>query len=178
MLNPKLILWTVNHIAFGDERSTGLIKGVSFGVVAPGVTVLKTLYLVNTGAGGDRTLDISIQSRAIPKSTSIDSPIASPASSDAQEIMSDTSEVLQTLTVPTVNPIAVSYSIAYRRALKDRLGLSDLMSFSSDFWDDGEGGEALVTSRMEAVGPWSIEVLSVKLVRKVCGIGGTRIEMY
>src|ERR1700691_4065044 len=93
-----------NHIAFDDQRSAVLIKGVSFGVVPPGVDVLKTLYLVNTGAAGDRILDISIQSRTMPKPSPSGS---TPISPDSQSYPSDTSEALQTLTVPTVNPITV-----------------------------------------------------------------------
>lgn len=152
---------SVNHIVFDNQRSTGLIRGVSFGIVAPGVNALKTLYLVNTGAAGDRTLDISIQSRSIPKSSS------SAESSDVPAYPSDTSEALQTLTVPIVNPIKLSYDVGYTRALAERPGLAHLQTFEGDFWDDGEGGEALVSVRMEVVGPWSLEIQSVNLIRQV-----------
>lgn len=151
----------MNHIVFDNERSTGLIKGVSFGVVAPGVNVLKTLYLVNTGAAGDRTLDISIQSRSTAKS------LSSSASPDRVSYPSDTSEALQTLTVPTVNPINLSYDVGYKRVLAERPGLANLKTFEGDYWNDGEGGEALVSTRMEVMGPWDLEVLSVKLIRQV-----------
>jgi hypothetical protein len=153
----------VNHIVFDDQRSAGLIKGVSFGVVAPGVNVLKTLYLVNSGAAGDRTLDISIQSRTMPKFSSSDS------LHNSQTYPSDTSEALQTLTVPTVNPIAVSYNVGYRRALAERPGLANLTAFDGEFWDDTNGGEALVSARMEIMGPYNLNVESVRLNRQVGG---------
>lgn len=156
----------MNHIVFGGERSTGLIKGVSFGTIASGVTALKTLNLINTGAAGDRTLDISIQSRAISNVAAPDTPPCSPDSTDAHEI-ADTSEALQTLIIPTVSPIAVSYSVAYRRALTQPHRLAHLNTFGNDYWDDSQGGEALITSRLEVVGPWSLEVQSIKLMRKV-----------
>ena len=126
--------------------------------------MLKTLYLVNTGAAGDRILDISIQSRTMPKSSS-SGPIS--VSRDSESQPSDTSEALQTLTVPTVNPITISYDVGYRRALAERLGPSDLASYDNTFWDGGEGGEALVNARMETMGPYSLEVESVKLIRHV-----------
>lgn len=149
---------------FDDERSTGLIKGVSFGVVPPGVNVLKTLYLFNAGATGDRILDISIQSRIISEPPPYG---LVTGSHDSQSYPSDTSEALQTLTVPTVHPISVSYDVEYRRILGERPGLADLASFNSEYWDDGEGGEALVRARMESTGPYRLHIESVKLIRHV-----------
>jgi trafficking protein particle complex subunit 11 len=151
-------------MVFNDERSTGLIKGVSFGVVPPGVNVLKTLYLFNTGATGDRILDISIQSRIISEPPSY-GPVT--GSHDSQSYPSDTSEALHTLTVPTVHPITVSYGVEYRRILSERPGLADLASFNGEYWDDGEGGEALVRARMETTGPYRLHIESVKLIRHV-----------
>lgn len=151
---------------FDGQNSTGLIKGVQFGILGPGVNVVKTLYLVNTGAAGDRVLDISIQSRAISKSSPEASP-TTPISPDTQAYRSDTSETLQTLTVPTIDPIKVSYGVGYRRPLTERPGLANLTTFEDEFWDDGEGGEALVNATMEVVGPWSLEILSAKLIHKV-----------
>jgi trafficking protein particle complex subunit 11 len=132
--------------------------------VRPGVNVLKTLYLVNTGAAGDRILDISIQSRALPKP-----PPSCPESlsRESQSYPSDTSEALRTLTVPTVKPITISYDVGYRRSLAERPGLASLASFDSEFWDDGEGGEALVCARMETMGPYGLDIENVKLIRQV-----------
>lgn len=156
----------MNHIVFDDQRSTGLIKGVSFGVVSRGVNVLKTLYLVNTGAAGDRIIDISIQSRTTLKPSSSSPTSITP---DSQSYPCDTNEALQTLTVPTVNPITISYNVGYRRALADRPGLANLTAFDGEFWDDGVGGEALVSARMEAVGPYALNVENLKLIRHVSG---------
>lgn len=156
----------VNHIRIDNERSNGFIKGVHFGVVNPGVNVLKTLHITNTGAAGDRILDISIQSRSIPKASTSSSPIPSPSSSE-EHSSADTSETLQTLTVPAVDPIKVLYDTTYRRAMAVRPGIANLTTFEGEFWDDGEGGEAHVTARMEIVGPWSIQVQNVELVRQV-----------
>jgi len=88
-------------------------------------------------------------------------------SSDTTSYPSDNSEALQTLTVPTVNPIKLSYDVGYTRVLAERPGLANLAVFEGDFWNNEEGGEALVSTRMEAVGPWSLEVQSVKLIRQV-----------
>lgn len=140
-------LYKVNIIRIDDEQSQSLIKGVTLGTVTPGETVLKTLYVKNTGGMGDRVVDISIQSR---------SPVAQ-----------DTSEVLRTLSVPTVAPMKVEYGVKYLHSRGVLPGLTDLRTYESDYWDDGEGGEALVSARMACVGPWGVSVETVRLVRKV-----------
>ena len=140
-------LYKVNVIRVEDELSQSLIKGITLGTIMPGETVLKTLYLKNTGGVGDRVLDISIQSR---------SPVAQ-----------DTSEVLRTLSVPTVAPIKVEYGVKYVHARGPLPGLTDLHTYETDYWDDGEGGEALVSARMACMGPWGVSVETVRLVRKV-----------
>jgi hypothetical protein len=140
-------LYKVNVIRVDDEHSQSLIKGVTLGTIMPGETALKTLYLKNTGGVGDRVLDISIQSR---------SPVAQ-----------DTSEVLRTLSVPTVAPMKVDYGVKYVHARGPLPGLTDLHTYEGDYWDDGEGGEAFVSARMACMGPWGISVETVRLVRKV-----------
>jgi hypothetical protein len=157
-VHTQIVCCAVNSIILDNESSSGLIKGVAFGVLAPGVSVLKTLYLVNTGAAGDRMLDVSIQSR----STAIPEALTSESSE-----LQDMSETLQTLIVPTVDPIKVTYGVEYRRALGPRAGLADLRTFEGEFWDDGDGGEAMVNARMECVGPWGLEVESIQLQTQV-----------
>jgi hypothetical protein len=137
----------VNVIRVDDEHSQSLIKGVNLGTVMPGETALKTLYLKNAGGVGDRVLDISVQSR---------SPVAQ-----------DTSDVLHTLFVPTVAPMKVEYDVKYMHARGPLAGLTDLQTYESNYWDDGEGGEALVRARMSCMGPWGVSVETVRLVRKV-----------
>jgi trafficking protein particle complex subunit 11 len=92
-------------------------------------------------------LDISIQSR---------SPIAQ-----------DTCEVLRTLIVPTVAPMKVEYGVKYSFARGPLPGLTELHTYESDYWDDGEGGEALIRARMVCLGPWGVSVETARLVRKV-----------
>lgn len=137
----------MNVIRVDDEHSQSLIKGVNLGTVMPGETALKTLYLKNAGGVGDRVLDISVQSR---------SPVAQ-----------DTSDVLHTLFVPTVAPMKVEYDVKYMHARGPLAGLTDLQTYESNYWDDGEGGEALVRARMSCMGPWGVSVETVRLVRKV-----------
>lgn len=137
----------MNVIRVDDEHSQSLIKGVILGTVMPGETVLKTLYLKNTGGVGDRVLDISIQSR---------SPVAQ-----------DTSEMLRTLFVPTVASMKIEYDVKYVHARGPLPMLTDLRTYGSNYWDDGEGGEALVKARMACMGPWGVSVETVRLVRKV-----------
>jgi trafficking protein particle complex subunit 11 len=137
----------VNYIRVDDELSQSLVKGVTLGTIMPGAMTHKTLYLMNTGSVGDRVLDISLQSR---------SPIAQ-----------DTSEVLRTVSVPTVAPMRVEYGVKYMHARGPLPGLTDLRTYETDYWDDGEGGEALVQARIVCTGPWSLSVETARLVRKV-----------
>lgn len=137
----------MNAIRVDDEHSQSLIKGVTLGTIMPGETALKTLYLKNTGGVGDRVLDISVQSRS--------------------PVVQDTSEMLHTLSVPTVTPMKVEYDVKYIHARGPLPGLTDLDSYECNYWDDGEGGEAFVKARMACMGPWGVSVETVRLVRKV-----------
>ncbi|KAK0494835.1 Gryzun, putative trafficking through golgi-domain-containing protein [Armillaria luteobubalina] len=158
LLQPTEVDDAVNSITLDNERSSGLIKGISFGVLVPGVSSIKTLNLSNTGGAGDRMIDISIQSRVVSRYDSNEDL--------SKSEMEDVSEILQTLTVPTAKALNVAYDVAYRRPLVERLGLADLRRFEEDFWDEGETGEALVTLRLECAGPWALELQKVVLERQ------------
>lgn len=158
----------VNSIMLDDESSPSLIKGVRVGILAPGVSALKTLYLRNTGAGGDRMVDISVQSRYA----------ASEDPSPENVELHDITETLQTLVVPTVDPINVKWGVVYRRSLGERPGPADLRTFEGDFWDDGDGGEAVVDLEMQCVGPWSLEVENIVLERQVRNHESCRCTFY
>lgn len=147
---------SVNTIIFDEEHSSGFIKGVAFGTLAPGVSVLKTLYLLNTGAVGERMIDISIQSR----STEEFDPAQDPETHDV-------TETLRTLIVPTVNPMKLTHSIAYMRRPGDCPGLADLRTYNADFWDDQSGSEALIDTTIECAGPSGLHIESITLERQV-----------
>jgi hypothetical protein len=137
------------------ERSSSLIKGAHLGIVKPGSRASKTLYLCTTGNNGSRTLDISIQSSSpIPLSPS------------------DTTETLRTLVVPVVPAIEMTHDVGYRRSLGEQPGLADLRTYESDYWDDLDGGEAVVTSTMKCGGPWGVRVEGVRLLRQVSSAPG------
>ncbi|KAI9511510.1 Gryzun, putative trafficking through golgi-domain-containing protein [Russula earlei] len=146
LLQPTEIDEAVNTICIDDEHSQSFIKGVALGTITPGRTTLKTLYLKNTGGVGDRVLDISIQS--------------------SSHVAQDTSEVLRTLLVPTVSSMKIEYAVGYFHSRGPLSGLTDLRTYENDYWDDGEGGEALVRARMVCMGPWGVSVETVRLVRK------------
>jgi hypothetical protein len=152
----KISRWPVNTIVLEDERSTGFIKGVSFGVLASGVRVTKPLYLLNTGAAGNRMVDISVQSR----------PTGSEETDDSLEFQ-DVTETLQTLIVPTVDSIEINQTVTYSHSPSEWPGLADLSTFDTGFWDDRFGGEALITSKITCVGPSEIEIESIRLEREV-----------
>ncbi|KAJ7496837.1 Gryzun, putative trafficking through golgi-domain-containing protein [Mycena latifolia] len=157
LLQPTEIDGTENVIVLDDERSSSLIKGVGFGVLQPGVSVVKTLYLVSSGPAGDRMVDVSIQSTA---------PTTAAAHAPESPELQDMTETLQTLVVPTLEALKAEFGVVYKRAVGARAGVADLRTYDYDFWEDGDGGEALVEARMECVGPWGVEVASVRLLRE------------
>jgi hypothetical protein len=154
----------VNHIRIDDEQSSGLIKGVSFGSLEPGATIKKTLHLVSTGGAGDRSLDISLQSM-IHEDISPDAVPAPPET----PTLHDTSEMLETLVVPTVDPFKLEQTVTYRRTTRPTPGLLDLSTFEGDYWDDVDGGEAVINTSFSCAGPWGVKVEQCKLLRKVIG---------
>jgi hypothetical protein len=155
----------VNTIRIGEERSTGLIKGVSFGVVNPGTSARMTLYLISTVGACDRVLDVSVQSRP-PNSGELEADTHSKQGMVEAEL--DTDELLRTLVVPTVTALASTSTITYRRKLGQSARIAELGSFEADFWDDANGGEALVRTQWRIEGPWGIKVDSARLTREVC----------
>ncbi|KIJ65975.1 hypothetical protein HYDPIDRAFT_110092 [Hydnomerulius pinastri MD-312] len=164
LLQPTEVDEAVQHIIFNKEKSSGLIKGIQIGTVAPGVSVVKTLVLLSSGAAGDRTIDISVQSSSEPKDQSV------PQTSDpnAASASHDTSEILQTLLIPTVSAFSVTQDLEYLRALHPPAALADLsVYYEKDFWDDSVGGEAIITTKVECSAPWGLEIESMELRRQV-----------
>ncbi|CCL99236.1 uncharacterized protein FIBRA_01251 [Fibroporia radiculosa] len=163
LLQPSEMDVADNFISLGDERSTSLVKAVPLGIISPGVSTSVTLYLSNAGAAYDRVVDISVQSRAL-SSTEPASP-TSPGSPTAPAVV-DRDETLRTLIVPTIDPIHAEQQVTYRRSSKDQLGLADLRTYEGDFWDDGNAGEAIVTTVIRCMAPSGISVESIKLTRQ------------
>ncbi|KAG7091150.1 hypothetical protein E1B28_010203 [Marasmius oreades] len=166
LLLPSDLDYAVNTIAVDEEQSSGLLKGISLGVLAPGVSAIKTLYLRSTEAAGDRTLDISVQSRSTTSATGTsDSSVAYPVDTPQPELL-DITETLRTVVVPTVEPLKMTCDVTYRRAIGAQIGLADLNAFEEDFWDDGDGGEATVVSTFQCSGPWGLAIESLVLKRQ------------
>lgn len=162
----------MNWIVVEDTRSSSLIKGIQLGVLAPGVTIVKTLHLFNTGASGDRMLDISIQSRTVIAGKHEIDHAEQEEDEDDDDFDGETSsddsmEHLHMLVIPTTNPFKLSHSVVYRHALGPWPGLANLETFDQTFWDDRRGGEALVTATLSCVGPSSLNIESLSLERQV-----------
>jgi len=167
-------LLKAQYIVFDNQRSSGLIKGVRLGTIAPGVTATKTLCLVGSGAPGDRMLDISIQSTSVqPGSTSKgedDDVEPRSSSSLSDHAVIDSCEKLQTIVIPTSRALTATYDVAYRRSKNAMPALADLSTVEDDFWDDSCGGVAVVTTKIECSAPCGLVVESLKLHRQVGGM--------
>ena len=150
-----------NYIAVEGERSTGLIKGISFGTLHPGTTGCKTLHLVSSGRAGERMVDVSVQSRTL-----------APLSDSEPEVATarvETGEVLQTLVVPTIDPFTVTHEISYGRSAMGP-GPADLSTFDPEFWDDRQGGRAFITTTFECaecIGASNVIIESIRLAAEV-----------
>jgi hypothetical protein len=156
LLQPTEIDTAINYIVCGEERSTSMIKGISYARLEPGGRGEKTILLINTGGEGGRTVDISIRSR-------LTEVVEVPASPD--EVV-DVTETLRTLVVPVVSPLKLVHNVTYHRSLSETPGLMDLRTFDGDFWDNTDGGEAVIASTVECVGPWKVEVEKMSLKRR------------
>lgn len=140
------------------------------GVLAPGVTIFKTLHLFNTGAGGDRTIDISIQSRTMISAKRENGQTTEDQEDedrDRESSFHDSMEHLRMIVIPTTNPFRITHNVVYRHALGPWPSLASLETFDESFWDDRRGGEALVTAILLCVGPSSLNIESLRLERHV-----------
>ena len=163
------ILCTVeNYIRLGDERSTSLIKGVPLATLAPGVSTSVVLYLSSAGAVYERVIDISVQShREVPASLTHEPESPQSPKSPTQSRV-DRDEAIRTLVVPSVQPLSVEQKTVYRRSLKPSPGLADLSTYDDEYWDDGDVGEAIVTTTLACTAPSGIMVDTIKLIRQAC----------
>lgn len=154
LLQPIEAEHAANSISMDEQRSYSLIKGVSFGQIKSGESVSKTLLLASAGAVGDRVLDVSTQSRSADERTE----------SEENTDESDITEVLETLVVPVVAAFTTSSELTYRASLAPITPLVDLASFEPDYWHGG--GECIINTRIECVGPWRMLVESINLADK------------
>lgn len=156
----------MNRIILEDEESSSLIRGVKFGVLEPGVETTKTLYLLSTGAVGDRTLDVSIRSQATVRL----SPSPTPGTPDSAGLH-DVNEALQTLVIPTTHAIKITSNVTYQRSLQPKPGLADLRTYGTDIWEDGISGEATTTSVFQCAASCGLKLESIQFesqVRYIC----------
>ena len=137
-------------------------------MVKPGISVVKTLVLMSSGAPGDRTIDLSVQSSTTvrPASPSL---TRSPSPSETLDASHshDTGEILRTLLIPTSSAFAVRQDVAYQRSLRPPPALADLPVLESSNWEACVGGEAVVTTVVECAAPCGVEVEKVVLRRVV-----------
>ncbi|PIL33423.1 hypothetical protein GSI_04045 [Ganoderma sinense ZZ0214-1] len=167
LLQPTEIDEAVNYIAMDDQRSTSLIKGVACGTLAPGVSILKKLYLTNHGGDGERVIDISVQSEARAPSLAPAAPPASPTSPTLSTApLVDKTETLRTIAIAAIQAFTVAHATTYRRPTRLQPGLADLETFGGGKRDEGSAVEALVTSTMTVVAPSGIVIDSMVLQRK------------
>jgi hypothetical protein len=155
-------LCAVNRIILDDEESTSLIRGVKFGVLEPGLETVKTLYLLNTGVIGDRTLDVSVRSQSTTQFPSFSVPQAPDST-----LPHDTNETLQTLVIPTTQAVKITSSVAYQRSLQPQAGLADLRTYGNDLWEDRVSGEATITSTFQCADSCRLRLESIQLERQV-----------
>lgn len=148
---------SVNEMTMGQERSTSLIKGVSFGRVHAGQSSRRKLLLLSSGTEGERVLDFSIQSRAIPS--------LSASAGGPQDI----NETLHTFVIQTVPALQLATETTYTRDPSTFPGLFELSRYEQDFFH--RSCIASVSAQIIARGPWDVVLDSVKLVSEVCEFG-------
>lgn len=145
----------MNRIVFESEESTGLIKGVSFGTLAPTTVASKTLLLVSSGTPGLRTLDISVRSKTVVE-----------LSADRDEVEEpDSCEILQTLHIPVTRPFASTSTTAYHRTTGHPRPLLDLAQYDRGAFNPTV--HATIATDLTNVGKWPVEIQRVSWISEV-----------
>lgn len=167
-VSPLTLALTVQSITFDSQKSSGLIKGVHFGTVKPGVSVVKTLVLMSNGAPGDRTIDVSVQSSTMLRpatSSPSQSQAGSPSPSETVDASQnpEASEILRTLLIPTSSAFVVRQDVVYQRSLQPPPALADLSVLEGQNWEAYVDAEAEVTTVVECAAPCGVEVEEVAL---------------
>lgn len=165
---------TVSHptvedeICIDDQRSSALLKGVPCGVLLPGENVRKTLTLQSTRAGGDRVLDISVQSRAGTDEhdeATDEGPDEQSKNEEHEATKADINDVLHTLTVPTAPPLDYSWSVRYARPEENMREPGDMTTYEPDAFDSDVAAYLMLSCTVP--GPWDVELQSVQLDHSV-----------
>lgn len=130
---------------------------MKFGVLEPDAETVKTLYLLNTGAVGDRTLDVSIRSQSSPPN---------PQTADSAGLH-DVNDTLQTLVIPTTQAIKITSDVTYQRSLQPHPGLADLRTYGSAFREDKVSGEATITSIFRCVASCGLKLEGIQFESQV-----------
>jgi len=165
---------TAQYIIFDRQRSSGLIKGIRFGTIAPGVSAAKTPHLVGSGAPGDRTIDIFIQFTPVQAASMAkvgdDARHPHSSSSSNMHAATDACEKLQAILITMSRALSFAYDVVYRRSKNAMPALADLSTVQGDVWDDSDGGVAVIAARMECTAFCGLVTESLTLHRQVSGI--------
>jgi hypothetical protein len=137
----------VNYISIGDERSTSLVRAVSFGTVEPGGSVNRTVTLAS-GGPGKRVLDFSIQSRV----------------TGTPSVVGEENETLITVSVDTLEPFRQDTSITYSQPRESLPVFPEVTSL--DNWDNYTA-EAMVALTLDCVADCELEIMSIKFINIV-----------
>jgi trafficking protein particle complex subunit 11 len=129
----------VNYISIDDERSTSLVRAVSFGTVEPGCSVTRTVTLAS-GGPGKRVLDFSIQSRV----------------TDVPSAAGEENETLITVSVDTLEPFRQDTYITYSQPRENLPVFPEVTSF--DNWDNYTA-EAMVSLTLDCVADCKLEII-------------------
>ncbi|PVF96750.1 hypothetical protein CPB86DRAFT_736228 [Serendipita vermifera] len=140
---------TVNYVSFGEERSTGLLRGITFESIKPGESQSRTIYLNCTGSLGKRVLDISLQAwhDSIP--------------SGPEEITA-ASEILRTIAVETQEPIHYDVFVTYSQSRQGLPAFPNLVDLDdSDF----HSCQATVGLVVECTSDCDLEIAEMRLTK-------------
>ena len=137
-------------MTMGHESSTSLIKGIAFGRLYARESSRRRLLLLSSGNEGERVLDFSIQSRAIP------SPSALPGRPQ------DINETLHTLVIQTVPALQLATQSTFARDPLTFPGLFELSRYEQGFFH--RSCIASISAQVIGHGPWDVILTSIKLI--------------
>ncbi|GAA6001644.1 hypothetical protein JCM10207_002245 [Rhodosporidiobolus poonsookiae] len=140
-----------NQVHVDSQSSTSVIESLSLGSLAPSASLSKTFHLTSLGVPGVRFVDVTV--RAIPTLSS------SPAAALPPAAIPSPAEVTRTLSIPAVPPLLATFDAQVLHARRAGKALLDLSP--PDGWEAASDATAVV--RVQAAGPWDVEVLSLRV---------------
>lgn len=135
-----------------DElNSHTILKAVHIGTLSPSTSIRKSFRLFANGTPGDRHIDISVNAHP------------SLLNSSPEKATPSVTNIIQSLIVPTVQPLFVQFDTQFHKKRRAPQALMDMRDIEG--WEGAS--DVTLVAKLWAAGPAEIAVLGIELNLKV-----------